>query len=443
MRTLKKNILVLFTSCIVVLILFEIIIRLFPHKFTLYLRSCCDVVFNKDKDIGQISFPGQKATTCRDCYRIYPVEINSLGFRDEEWQENKEDFKIAILGDSIMIAQEVSQGDYTAAILKKILHKEVFNAAIGGIGTLAELAVYKKFLRPFKPNIVILFFTKANDVHDNSCALSKMLLYDKIQPCGYIVDDKIRIDTNFELSQPLGRQDLYCRVKDFIKKHCWSCAVINRFISRRLCGVLFRVDLRKRMLCYWDVYVPAKTKVWQDAWKITESALADLKREIGADGGNLLVVSSCEYINISKTWEREFKRETGLSKIPKDFDPLYPTKRLREICSKYNIALLEMDPYFLQYRDKFHLSYPYFSYWCDGHYSPLGHFLIAHVVARYLIEENWIPLRDKEKGGLLKKISKNLNLSPWEILGKEGYRQIYKRRLYLGSSSISRIMQEQ
>lgn len=443
MKTLWQNLLALFIGCVITLTLAEIVVRLFPHKFIQYLPLCKDIEYQKDKDVGYTLLPNQKATYCNDCFRIYPIRSNSLGFRDDEW-ENKPGFKIAVLGDSNMMSMEVAEDSSTPGILEKILNREVLNSAVGGRGTITQVLIYKKFLRPFKPNVVILFFTEGNDIHDNSCELTKMLHYSVSQPCGYMQNGKIKIETNFECPEAKSIGTLSARIKEFIKRHCLSCVAINRFRFKALYRITHRRSLRSRNMCYWQLYCPARTKVWQDAWKITEKALVDLKREVEPEASNFLVVTvpDSEFIKPSDTWEKELKREMGLREIPKDFDPLYPTRRLRNICRRHNILFLELEPYFQRYRDKFNLKYPYFSYRCDPHFNPLGHFLVSYVVARYLIEQNWIPLTDIEKTKLLKKIEQDLNLSPLQILGTEAYRQIYHRGVYLGSSNINKILED-
>jgi hypothetical protein len=427
-------------ACGIALIFAEIFVRTFPYRFAQYLFPST-VTYKKDKDIGYVFTPNQKSIFCSECFRIYPLTTNSLGFRDNEWG-GQGGFKIGILGNSFLMAREVSDDNTASFILEKILNKEVLNSAISGHGTVTQLAIYKKLLRPHRPNITILFFTIGNDIHDNSCELISMLHYPKTQPCGYIIDGKTKININFnylEKSEPLN---LKKRIKEFIKNHFLSLLVINRFIFQKSYTVFHRDELIEREIWSWQVYIPPKTKVWQDAWKITEEAIADLKKEVESDKGRLLIVPIPQYIVTSKTWERAFKKYWRIVKIPDDFDPLYPTKRLKDICRKYNIALLELDQDFQQYRDSFNLKEPYFSYWCDGHYNPLGQFLISYLIAKYLIGQNWIPLENEEKERLLKKIERGLNLSPQEILGKEAQRQIYRRGVYLGVSNISKILND-
>lgn len=440
MRTLKKNILVLFISCIIALILAEIIVRVFPDKFSIYLNPPISTFKDRLTDDDCITFANQKGSWNRECFRIYPVCTNSLGFRGNEWNANA-DFKIGILGDSFMMALETPEGVHTCVILARLLNKEVLNTAVRRYGTVNELLAYRKFLKPLKINIAILFFHIDTDVRDNSCELVKLIYgTNKIyKPCAYICDGKVEIKTNFD-RPGVSEQSRFLdsAVKKFIKNNCLSCGVIYRYTyTKYIYKILFPQNKN-----FLDVYIPPRKKNWEEAWVITEKTLIDLKREVEADGGKLLVVVIPGEINFLKG-RKQVKRSTGLASLPEEFDTLYPAKRIERISQSNGIQFLALLPYFIEYKDKFHLRHPYFSYFCDGHWNPLGHFLVSNIVAKYLIEQDWIPLSDEEKAGRLEKIGRNLNLSPLEILGKEAYRQIYHRGLYLGSSNISKIMQDQ
>jgi len=441
MRDFKKNFLTLCIGCIIALVFAEILIRTFPNRFARYLYST-NIAFKQDKDVGYIGSPNQKNRYYSNDFMIYPITTNSLGFRDNEWKKQS-DFSIGILGDSHMMAREVSDDSTTSFILEKIVNKEVLNSAIGGHGTVTQLEIYKKFLRRFKPNITILFFTKSNDVHDNSCELIKALHYRKTQPCGYIVDGKIVINKSFDYPEILIKQSLKECIREFVKKYFWSLVVLNRFIFEKSDAILHRDVIKERNLYYEQVHMPPTTKIWKDAWRITEKMISDLKKEVELDGSRLLIVSIPDYLEIAKITDKEFKEVNSPVKNLEKLNFVYPSQRLRDMCTKYDIALLEPKEDFQRYRDNFHLGMPYFSYWHDGHYNPVAHFLLANLVAQYLIKQRWIPLTSEEKDKLLYKINKNLDLSPVEILGKEGYRQIYNRKVYLGSSNISEILHKE
>lgn len=426
MLDVYKNLVAILIGTIIAAILAEIILRLVPDKVignSTFSRRA-------DKRIGLLNTPNQKSSWNSECFRIFPISTNSFGYRDNEWNV-KTGFKILVLGDSFMEALEVSDGNTASDRLERLLNVEVLNAGFSGYGTVAELSAYREFFKPFKPKIVILFFLTANDIRDNSCELTKIVVGKKrYLPCSYISNGTIRDETNF--SDPYhvttkvdSYQDALEKMKGVISKYSVTYRALHKILK----------NIKKGSLpADGYVYMPAVAKDWKDAWEITEKKLVDLNNEIKTDGGKLLITTIPDYLRISKDWRQEFIKEAGVSRVPEDFDPFLPVKKLESITKKYNMIFLQLEPYFIEYRDKFDLKTPYFSYWCNGHWNPLGHFLSANIIARFLIEGDMILLEELKKMELLEKIKNNLNYSPLQILGLRAYEQIYNHGVYSPAS---------
>ncbi|TRZ96525.1 hypothetical protein D4R78_00845 [bacterium] len=442
-RNLIKCFIALFLGSVLAIVIAETIVRAFPYQFMQYSDYRDRFHYQYDKDIGYINAPNQKSCYSKDCFAIYPIYTNSLGFRDKEWT-NKPGFKIALLGDSYVNATDNSKDSSPSVILGKILNQRVLNAGIGGHGTVTELIAYRKFLRPLKPDLVILFFLASNDVTDNSCALNIALKNKNFKPCAYLEEGKIKIETKFDKLDPKELPGPFLwQVKQFIKQYCSSCTVLYRLSYKKfIYERKFGPGIKEGFARYYDLYRASQDKVWEDAWQITAMTLAELKKEVEADGAKLIIVSFIDAFRSRADWTAQYKRHTGFSRLPSNFNPDYPLLRIKTISQKQGIAFLELGPYFLKYRVKFNLKPPYFSYWCDSHWSPLGHFIAAHILAKYLIDHNFLPLSQEEKLRLLQKIEGDLDLSPQEILGDKAYRQIYLHGIYTGSSNIAKILED-
>lgn len=408
----------------------ETLLRLIPNRFTVYHKP---IPIELNKECGYTYTQNHKFSQDTSYFRIYPVNTNSLGFRDSEF-ENIKSLTIGVLGDSFLGAMEVSENEHISAIMEKLIGNiEVLNTGVSGYGTINELLVYKKILKPFAPDIVILFFNPTNDIEENSCALNKLIHGAEREYCGYIQGGQIRIKNNYSNIQ---KTDL--SVLKRIRMNCYTCTVIGVVVQK-----VFRQGFLSGTLpINYLVYMPPVKKEWVNAWKITENIIINIKEEVEENSGKLLVVSLPVYINTSKDGIEILKKRSRLDEIPEEFDVFYPSKKIQDITQKNNILLLKLEPYFIEYRDKFNLSEPYFFYIGDGHFNPLGHFLTANMVAKYLIETNLLPLSTEiEKKHLLEKIKDNLELPPIKILGEEGYRQIYGRGKYLGHSNIIKILE--
>lgn len=404
-KDVGKNTIILFFGLIVALLLAEIALRVYPYS----------------------------------CFEIGAVNINAHGFRDNDWNSDA-NFRIAILGDSFMEALEVSDGDNTPAIMKRVLKTEVMNASSRSFNTVTELFVYKDLIKPFSPDVVILFFYR-NDVGDNYCGFLN-IIDKKRYACGTISSSKIQLKRN---SFSTITKDRESRV--FLRRICRSCLLGYKLIQKFLQAQTTEDGGRHHdnkfgtLSSVWNVYLPPVSAEWKKAWNITEKALVDLRNEVEKDGAKLLVVSTPEYIRVSKNWKNEVLTETGLRELPEDFDPYYPLNKLEDIARRNRISLLKLEPSFVSYKNIFRLQYPYYSYRCDGHWNPVGHFLAANTVAKYLIEKDWIPSeKSGHKKDILSKIDKNLRMSPIDILGSEGYRQIYEHGVYGGNSNINKIL---
>jgi lysophospholipase L1-like esterase len=93
------------------------------------------------------------------------ITINSDGFRDRDFSQavEKNEFVIAVLGDSYTFAQGVSQDSTYPAILERILNEDsqkdlfrVWNLGVSGYNTEQESYLLASFVLPRKPRWVVV-----------------------------------------------------------------------------------------------------------------------------------------------------------------------------------------------------------------------------------------------------------------------------------------------
>ena len=278
------------------------------------------------------------------------------------------------------------------------------NLGIASFGTVAEKTVYEKFARSHTPDIVLLFFYRGNDITDNNCDQSRGPGGTILKPCGEIYDGIVTFPTNFYSVS--GNHAL----RSFARENCFLCGLVRNFIvslkAKEVAGPLSRETVA--------LYLPQGTagQSIEDSWAITEEALRRLKSEVEADGARLIVVSLPDVVSVSLNSKEELIREYGATSLPDDFDPLEPDRRLAVLTSKLSIESISLTDAFRDYRDRYSLPYPYFSYSCDGHWNPVGHALAATVIADYLTGASTTPA------------------SPEDILGDPGYRAVYEGGIY-------------
>ncbi|MDD5656941.1 MAG: hypothetical protein PHF00_06770, partial [Elusimicrobia bacterium] len=168
--------------------------------------------------------------------------------------------------------------------------------------------------------------------------------------------------------------------------------------------------------------------------------LLELSREVSRSDAKLAVVMIPEHLRLAPNWRAELAAEKTFRGEAGELDPDSPARRLREFARRHGIIFLDPAPTLAAYRDRNALPSPYFSFRCDGHLNPLGHFLLANVVARFIAENDLAPMRTPDKKKLLGAVRRNLEASPQAVLGREAYRQIYGGEVYRGSSEIGTLI---
>lgn len=430
MKEWAKKVLAALIGLSVALLICEGLVRLLPVQGA-YFR----IPLKPNDAVGFTRFPETSCQFDSTCYQIADITFNSLGFRDREFSEGGE-FKIAILGDSFMEAIEVPAGLTTASTLGKLIHRRVLNASINSYGTTHELFVYQNLLKPLRPEVVVLFFYPGNDVQENSCQLTRMFGESISGPCGDISDGKVIWRTKFDTDDNVRGQSA---LKEFLRRHCKACLLCYRTLKARPWNRLLRGEIDFSYTVFRTEPPEVMREPWENGWRITEAAITQLNSEVTSNGGRLFIVTVPHFFAVVPDWKKAFKESTG-AEVPEDFDPLRAEKRIGRLGAKMGVPVVNLVEDFNRYRVRYALKDPYFWYVCDAHWSPLGHFIAANVVAQALLDRGAIDVPENEKNVMYSNIHRNLNLSPLDILGEAAYNEIYGHGMYRGASNIPKIL---
>lgn len=113
------------------------------------------------------------------------VRINSKGQRDIEHEYNKPEgvYRILVLGDSYMEALQVDEEQIFARILEAQLNAgrgqstiEVINTGVSAWGTDNQVLFFREEGYKYKPDLVLLSFTTANDIRENFLPFNRMAM---------------------------------------------------------------------------------------------------------------------------------------------------------------------------------------------------------------------------------------------------------------------------
>lgn len=185
----------------------------------------------------------------------------------------------------------------------------------------------------------------------------------------------------------------------------------------------------------WHLYLNRPSPDWAEAWRITEDALKTLKGEVEADGARLALVAVPEHFTTSREWRSEMMFGAA-SAVPDDFDPALPSRRLAAVAKRIGVPLLDLRPALLAYRDANDLSYPYFSFTCDGHWNPLTHYLAGHATAAFLAQQGMLGEVQRDLADLMSARRDAFAAKPKDILGAPAYGQIFEGGIYAGGASL-------
>lgn len=421
-KRLRGNLIALSFGLLLALFAGEMVLRLVPNNTNNYRT---DITFAKQPAIGYTLSPNQDANVNLSCTRISHVKTNSLGFRDTEWK-NDGKVKIAVMGDSFMEGLHMNAEDNVSGILEKLLGVEVMNTGISGYGTVANLMVYRNVVRQFHPRVVVLFFYHQNDFLNDHCRLDVATGNPRMYPCpcGMVENGKVV----YHLTHPPGVVPI--PPPKGTVSHLW--AYISQKISRPEPGPPSSI---------WPQYLPPWTGDYADARTITRQALTDLKQEVEDDGGKLIIVTVPPYLSmLGKDFRQDILDITRWDSVPASFDPAYPLKVLDTVAAETRLPLLRMEDVFDTYRKSHPLPTPILCYRCDGHHNPLGHFITANATARFILQDDSLGKSAEAVTALLRQTENDLKLSPVEVLGEKGYKEIYEAGSFTGDTRISELL---
>ena len=276
------------------------------------------------------------------------VRMNNAGFRDRDRFVDKLEgiYRIVVLGDEVSEAMQVNIQDTWWWRLPPLLKSctkerrvEVLNFAIGGYGTGQELITLETTAMRYQPDLVLLQFSNANDVTDNSFALTKQ----KLRPF-YRVDASgvPRLSESFATSPSFERrmQTRY-RLGEEIADHSRAFQLVRQLADLPFIGE-----------AHADRDVPVHGELWEEAWRVTEALLTRMKDFSERNGARFMVVAA-----------------------PHPLQPVnamaYPDQRLAQFGERAHVPFVSLAPVL---RPELYLQ--------DGTWSAEAHRLAAETIAR-------------------------------------------------------------
>lgn len=332
---------------------------------------------------GQLSYEGEAY-----------VRINRQGMRDDEnhtAQKPENTVRIAVLGDSYAMANQVTAEDAFWSVLERRLSDcdglsgrqvESLNFGVSGYGTAEELLTLRHRVWDFSPDIVLLAFLTGNDVRDNSRALSGVVT----RPYFRRVGDRLALDDSFRQTSayrfrisPIGRL-VYATIDRSRVLQLANRAknvVIGRADQararelREIAGNEFGLDA--------NAYRPDAGAAWEEAWRVTEALLVQMRDDVREHGADFIVFTLSNAIQVDPDpgVRAAFMRALGID------DLFYPDRRIRKAGARGGFLAENLAPRMQTYAERTGEYLHGFenSGFGSGHWNEAGHRLAGDLMA--------------------------------------------------------------
>lgn len=385
------------TSIIIVFILLEVFLRFTHYNIIISKYEEFRYYYMSDKIKGYDIKPNVNKFQSNVDEEIYfPIWSNELGCSDDAYKGEKN--YILLAGDSF-VQGHAPFADKWGSQLEKLLGYRVLKCGVDSYGTKQEFLKANGIIKLTKtpPRLIIVGYC-LNDLEDDYL-FPNMTVID-----GYLVHLKElknvktgEIISRKHLEQKYGliSSGLLIRIKNFIKRESIIGRLLINAVRNKFMGP-------SNNSLYNNVFISFLDFPWiEDAWKNHLKNIELIKSLAMKNNAKLLIV-------IIPTKEQVYPflfdwKDAGL-------DPERPNKKLKSFFKRAGITYIDLLPILKEYADqrprKF-LSPSKDLYWrYDGHWSIKGEYLVGLLVAKYILENNVIPIIDKDEK--LKLINQNL-----------------------------------
>ncbi|HZE62333.1 MAG TPA: SGNH/GDSL hydrolase family protein [Pyrinomonadaceae bacterium] len=345
------------------------------------------------------------------------VRINSDGLRDQEHSITKppNTLRIALIGDSYAEALAVPLEQAFWSVMKTKLDEcdaasgkgiEIINFGVSGYGTAQELLTLREKVWKYSPDVVMVAVTTNNDVTDNSRALKNV---DEI-PYFVLRDNQLVLDNSFQSSRTfLWRQSRINRFGRWLRNHSRLVqALTEGHRALKIMSASWRARWSRREPAAAPtaspdqkpnvanaapdaeelgadnlIYREPQTEVWDNAWRVTESLITEMRNEVRARGAKFLLItlSNGPQVFPSSSQREALKIRFGAT------DLLYPDNRLRALCERENIPVITLAPELQQFAERNNVFLHGFDKNIgNGHWNVTGNRVAGELLAKKICE---------------------------------------------------------
>ncbi len=330
------------------------------------------------------------------------VTINSAGMRDRERALTKPPgtFRIAVLGDSFAEAFQVSAEKTFWSVLEQRAQEcasdpavafagkkvEVLNFGVSGFSTARELIQLRDRVWQYQPDLVLLLVTTRNDIRDNSRAINRY----GAAPLPYFVyrDGKLVLDNSFldarnQLLSFRLQQSVAGRGLNWLRTHSRLLGLIDAAREAYVWQTEAATNETFGSEAGLDdeVFRVPTDAAWEDAWKVTEGLIVQMRDEVTTRGAQFLVVTGSTGIQVSAdaSSREAYMKRLGVESL------FYPDQRIKALGEREHFNVVNLAPLLLDYAVRNQV----FFHGADrtknrGHWNETGHRVVGEMLAAQL-----------------------------------------------------------
>ena len=348
-----QNMLLFFGSTFFILIICEILVRIFFNQTAYTVSSYPERMFDSKSETrlrpnfkGEFA-PGEFSAS---------IHINSIGLRDNEPISDTSIYRILGLGDSFTFGHGVEAEESFIEILENKLNKEektdILNAGIPGTGPDHYLKLYNHIKKSYKSDHVLFCLFIGNDLNDLKLKKNKG---------GDRNNNAKKEDNSGSSFKTFLRKNvhLYSFVVDraktipFVRKFLVNSGIAHGMIGNYIIDVLkpkLSIEYEKRWAYLFQII-----KNTQDINNNLTIVLIPTREQVYPDRLNKAI------------------QQLGYNK--KDIEIDFPNRKIVDFCKSNNINCIDLLPVFIK---SSRTKKMYFD--IDPHFNKLGHEMAAQII---------------------------------------------------------------
>lgn len=348
------------------------------------------ILVEPDPVLGLTLVPGMRVWQSREG-GAWSV-INSDGWRDRERSMTKPAgaYRIAIVGDSVVQAAQVSFEQSVCAELEAWLHRanaprglraEVLCFGVAGFGTAQELLTFRHHVVKYRPDFVVLMFYPGNDVSDNWKPLNHP---EKLAPYFTINGSRLELDDSFRQTKAYrDRTSFSGRTYYWLIRHL-RVAQLFHFVRTRGFNRGLSLGLFGGTGDPPEIYRSPPTRDWSEAWRVTEALIRQMHHDVADTGAGfgVAIASTPSQVFADRGRREAAIREHGI------VDLFYPDRRIQTLGAEDGFPVVSTAEPLQAVADERGV----FLHGFDGtptgigHWNAEGHRLAAELIGKWLAD---------------------------------------------------------